>query len=504
MKEFEIVCPLTREPRLREIEAKAGGLQWVLKKRSVDARKEPVWRYRYEAYSPEDNYQPYRLPEDRDVHGADPVLIVGAGPAGMFAALKLITLGLRPVILERGKDVHARKADMAAINLRGEVNPDSNYCYGEGGAGAFSDGKLYTRSSKRGDIREVLHNLVRFGASSSILVDAHPHIGSDKLPGVVENIRRFIAEQGGEYHFNSRVTAVERLPDGGFVARTASGESYSGVRLVLATGHSARDVYEMLQDMGGALEAKGFALGVRVEHQQEKINWNQYHGQWKPGMPAAEYSFVEQIDGRGAFSFCMCPGGILVPSSTEAGTVVLNGMSNSARSGKFANAGVVVQIEPEDVPGDGPFRLMDFQHSVECSMFDWSFAAGASNPMTAPAQRMEDFCNGRMSKTLPETTYRPGAVSAPLHELLPPMVAGRLRKLFPRVKMRSYYTNAALLLGVESRTSSPVRIPRDPETLQYVSLPGLFPCGEGAGYAGGIVSSALDGINVASAVASSL
>ena len=432
------------------------------------------------------------------------MLIVGAGPAGMFAALKLITLGLRPVILERGKDVHARKADMAAINLRGEVNPDSNYCYGEGGAGAFSDGKLYTRSSKRGDIREVLHNLVRFGASSSILVDAHPHIGSDKLPGVVENIRRFIVEQGGEYHFNSRVTAVERLPDGGFVARTASGESYPGVRLILATGHSARDVYEMLQGMGGALEAKGFALGVRVEHQQEKINWNQYHGQWKPGMPAAEYSFVEQIDGRGAFSFCMCPGGILVPSSTEAGTVVLNGMSNSARSGKFANAGVVVQIEPEDVPGDGPFRLMDFQHSVERSMFDWSFAAGASNPMTAPAQRMEDFCNGRMSKTLPETTYRPGAVSAPLHELLPPMVAGRLRKLFPRVKMRSYYTNAALLLGVESRTSSPVRIPRDPETLQYVSMPGLFPCGEGAGYAGGIVSSALDGINVASAVASSL
>ena len=221
-------------------------------------------------------------------------------------------------------------------------------------------------------------------------------------------------------------------------------------------------------------------------------------------MPAAEYSFVEQIDGRGAFSFCMCPGGILVPSSTEAGTVVLNGMSNSARSGKFANAGVVVQIEPEDVPGDGPFRLMDFQHSVERSMFDWSFAAGASNSMAAPAQRMEDFCNGRMSKTLPETTYRPGAVSAPLHELLPPMVAGRLRRLFPRVKMRSYYTNAALLLGVESRTSSPVRIPRDPETLQYVSLPGLFPCGEGAGYAGGIVSSALDGINVASAVASSL
>ena len=504
MKEFEITCPLTREPRLKEIEAKAGGLQWVLKKRSIDARKEPVWRYRYEAYAPEDNYRPYSLPEDRDVHGAEPVLIVGAGPAGMFAALKLITLGLRPIILERGKDVHARKSDMAAVNLRGEVNPDSNYCYGEGGAGAFSDGKLYTRSSKRGDIREVLHNLVRFGASSDILVDAHPHIGSDKLPAVVENIRKFISGQGGEYHFTSRVTAIERLPGGGFEAHTADGCSYSAARLILATGHSARDIYEMLDRMGGALEAKGFALGVRVEHLQEKINWNQYHGQWKPGMPAAEYSFVEQIDGRGAFSFCMCPGGILVPSSTESGTVVLNGMSNSSRSGKFANAGVVVQIEPEDVPGDSPFRLMDFQHSVETSMYDFCFSAGASNPMAAPAQRMEDFCNGRMSRSMPETTYRPGVVSAPLHELLPPMVAGRLRKLFPRVKMRSYYTNSALLLGVESRTSSPVRVPRDPETLEYVSMPGLYPCGEGAGYAGGIVSSALDGINVAVAVAASL
>ena len=499
MKEFEIVCPLTREPRLKEIEAKAGGLKWVLKKRSIDARKEPVWRYQYEAYGPDEPYVPYELPEYQDAHGAEPVIVVGAGPAGMFAALKLLTLGLRPVVLERGKNVHERKFDMAKLSRDGIVDPDSNYCYGEGGAGAFSDGKLYTRSSKRGDLREVLHQLVKFGASKDILIDAHPHIGSDKLPVVVENIRNFIVAQGGEYHFNAKVTSIQ-----GQVVRTADGKEYRASRIILATGHSARDVYEMLQAAGGALEAKGFALGVRVEHPQEKINWCQYHGQWKPGVPAAEYSFVEQVDGRGVFSFCMCPGGILVPSSTEERTVVLNGMSNSGRNGKFANAGVVVQIEPEDVPGDGPFKLMDFQHAVERKMYDYAQSQGAANPMAAPAQRMEDFCLGKLSKSMPPTSYHPGVVSAPLHELLPPMVATRLQKAFPRVKMRNYYTNAALLLAVESRTSSPVRIPRDPETLEYVSLPGIFPCGEGAGYAGGIVSSALDGINVALAVARSL
>ncbi len=544
MKEFEIVCPLTREPRLKEIEAKAGGWKWVLRKRSVDARKEPVWRYQYEAYGPGEEYVPYVLPEYLDVHGAEPVIVVGAGPAGMFAALKLLTLGLRPIVLERGKNVHERKFDMAKLSREGIVDPDSNYCYGEGGAGAFSDGKLYTRSSKRGDLREVLYQLVRFGASKDILIDAHPHIGSDKLPVIVENIRNFIISKGGEYHFNSRVVSIEPAPADGswprqnfaslipptaeqrvppvheatgghgfpgataarpaLAVRTASGSTFYASRVILATGHSARDVYEMLQEAGGALEAKGFALGVRVEHPQEKINWCQYHGQWKPGVPAAEYSFVEQVDGRGVFSFCMCPGGVLVPSSTEERTVVLNGMSNSGRSSKFANAGVVVQIEPEDVPGEGPFKLMDFQHAVERSMFDYAQSHGAVNPMTAPAQRMEDFCLGKLSKTMPPTSYHPGVVSAPLHELLPPIVAQRLQKAFPRVKMRNYYTNAALLLGVESRTSSPVRVPRDPDTLEYVSLPGIFPCGEGAGYAGGIVSSALDGINVAEAVARSL
>lgn len=500
MKEFEISVPVGHEPTAKSIAAQAGNLEAVLVKRSLDARKEPVWRYRYAAYGPGE-YEPYRLPEYQNVASARPVIVVGAGPSGMFAALKLLTLGLKPIVLERGKDVHARKLDMAAISRTGAVDPDSNYCYGEGGAGAFSDGKLYTRSSKRGDNREVLYQLVQFGAPGDILFDSHPHIGSDKLPVVVENIRKCIVAHGGEYHFGARVVSISGNP-GDLTVSTASGEAFNGTAVILATGHSARDVYEMLQSMGGALEAKGFALGVRVEHLQEKINYAQYHGKWKPGMPAAEYSFVEQQDGRGVFSFCMCPGGILVPSSTEPETVVLNGMSNSARNGKFANAGVVVQVEPEDVPGSNPFRLMDFQHDVERKMYEYSSSFKPANPLCAPAQRLEDFVSGRMSKTMPETTYHPGVVSAPLHELLPPMVASRLRKVFPRVKVHNYCVpGAALLLGTESRTSSPVRIPRDAESLEYLSFKGIYPAGEGAGYSGGIVSSAIDGIRCAEAVA---
>lgn len=485
----------------------------VITRRSIDARGEIVCRWKAEVYDSPDEYQPYILPPLKDASSAPCAIVVGAGPAGLFAALKLLSCGVRPIVLERGRDVHARKADMALLSRKGIVNPDSNYCYGEGGAGAFSDGKLYTRSSKRGDNREVLYRLVEAGASPDILIDAHPHIGSDKLPSIVEKLRNEVLRHSGEYHFNSRVCAIEGS-DGDFSVRCADGEVYRAPKIILATGHSARDVYEMLSAMGGSLEAKGFALGVRVEHPQDKINWIRYGDRRLPSLPAAEYSFVRQVDGRGVFSFCMCPGGILVPSSTEEGSVVLNGMSNSSRSGKLANAGVVVQIEPEDVPGQSPFRLMDFQRDVERRMYTAvreALANGAehspaasSNAMAAPAQRMEDFCVGRLTRRLPESSYYPGIVSVPLHELLPSIVADRLRKAFPSIPMKGYYTNSALLLGVESRTSSPVRIPRDEETLEYVSIPGIYPCGEGAGYSGGIVSSAVDGIRCAAMLADKL
>ena len=505
MKQIELTCKLGKELSESEIQAaavKALGVspkikvQYRILRRSIDARTDVMYRYQLEVYRPGESPLEYELPEYKNVTSAPEVLIIGAGPSGMFAALRLLVEGLKPVILERGKDVHQRKFDMARLSKEGVVNPDSNYCFGEGGAGTFSDGKLYTRSSKRGDIREVLHQLVRFGADPSILIDAHPHIGSDRLPVIVENIRKCIVEHGGEYHFDTRVVDIDR--SGNSYRVTASdGTVYEAEKLILATGHSARDIYELFDSKGWELQAKGFALGVRVEHPQSLINNIRYHGKYQPFTPTAEYSFVTQVQGRGVFSFCMCPGGILVPSATAPGELVLNGMSNSARNSKWANSGVVVSVEPEDMPEYarfGPLALLQFQKDVEKAMFDFS------GSLKAPAQRMMDFCRRVPSATLPSTSYHPGAISAPLHELLPEHVSLRLKYAFPTVgnkQMHGYYTNDALLLGVESRTSSPVRIPRDPETLEHRQLPGLYPCGEGAGYSGGIVSSALDGINCA-------
>ena len=505
MKEIEISVPIGREPSSEQITAAAAKAMGVAPKavssyrivrRSIDARGDILYRYRIEAYKAGEDLNEYRLPEYRDVSQAEPVTVIGAGPAGMFAALRLLMRGFKPVILERGKDVHARKFDMARLSREGIVDPDSNYCFGEGGAGTFSDGKLFTRSSKRGDIREVLHQLVTFGADPSILIDAHPHIGSDRLPAIVENIRHCIISHGGEYHFGTRVTDIRKREDGGFDV-VAGSRTFSSRKVILATGHSARDIYNLFAEKGWELQAKGFALGVRVEHPQSLINRIQYHGKYQPYMPAAEYSFVTQIEGRGVFSFPTCPGGILVPSATGPGETVLNGMSNSARNSRWANAGVVVSVEPEDIPEYsryGALSLLHFQMDVEKRMYDFT------GSIKAPAQRMMDFCRRTPSSGLPATSYHPGAVNAPLHELLPEHVSLRLKYAFPEIgnkKMKGYYTNEALLLGVESRTSSPVRIPRDPDTLEHTQLKGLHPCGEGAGYSGGIVSSALDGIRCA-------
>lgn len=441
--------------------------------------------------------------EYRNVDGNRRAIVVGAGPAGLFAALELIECGITPVVLERGKDVDARRRDMVAISRTGTVDPDSNYCFGEGGAGAYSDGKLYTRSKKRGPVDKVLRILHQHGAQPEILVDAHPHIGTDRLPAVIKAIRDTIIACGGEVHFGTKVTGL--LMDGNKVtgAVTADGRSWHGP-VILATGHSARDVYHMLADAGVAIEPKGIAVGVRLEHPQELIDRIQYHSPKGRGkyLPAAEYSMLTRVDDRAVYSFCMCPGGYIIPAASAPGQLVVNGMSPANRGTRWANSGMVVEILPEDIPdGDTPketaLKMMRFQEKIEHDFFE-----AAGHTQQAPAQRMADFVDGRLSADLPRSSYPPGLISARVDHLLPEGVARRLREGFKvfGAKQRGFLTNEAVLIGDETRTSSPVRIPRDRESMHHIVIEGLYPCGEGAGYAGGIVSAAIDGMAVAQAV----
>ncbi|WP_114939163.1 NAD(P)/FAD-dependent oxidoreductase [Mucilaginibacter endophyticus] len=508
-KETEIVCPPGRqedEAVLKQLAASA--LKTPLKnitalkilKRSIDARgRRVVYRMQVKVFMQE-AYQPEVFTVNYpNVQFGRPVIIVGAGPAGLFAALQCIELGLKPIVIERGKDVKQRRRDLANINKQGLVNPESNYCFGEGGAGTYSDGKLYTRSTKRGDVNQVLKMFVAHGAAEDILIDARPHIGTNKLPQIITAMRETVLNAGGEIMFDAKVTQL--LVDFGKIkgVKTSAGEKITSDAVILATGHSARDVFEMLHSQNILIEAKPFALGVRIEHPQEIIDRAQYHCEHRgPDLPPSYYSLVEQVDDRGVFSFCMCPGGIIAPCSTEAGEIVVNGWSPSKRNNPFANSGTVVQINLEDVAGDDndPFKMLNFQKQVEQA----AFMAGGGN-LVAPGQRMVDFVQNRLSTDLPVNSYLPGTKSVELKEVLPGWINERLRKALPVFgkKMKGYFTNEAILVGVESRTSSPVKIPRDRETLQHPQVTGLFPCGEGAGYAGGIISAAIDGINCANA-----
>ena len=429
-------------------------------------------------------------------------VVVGAGPAGLFAALRLIELGVKPIVLERGKDVHARRIDIAQISRQHKVDPESNYSFGEGGAGAYSDGKLYTRSKKKGDVNRILQIFCIHGANPNILVDVHPHIGTDKLPKVIEAMRERIKNCGGEVHFLTRVDKLLITDDKVTGVETSTGEQFMGP-VILATGHSARDTYRMLAENKIELEAKGIAVGVRLEHPQHLIDCIQYHSPKGRGeyLPPAEYSFVTQADGRGVYSFCMCPGGFVVPAATGPNQVVVNGMSPSNRGSKWSNSGMVVEIRPEDIPGSDVFNVMRFQEEMEQTAY---INGGATQ--VAPAQRMQDFVNRRMSFDLPETSYVPGIISSPLHFLLPTEVSKRLRQGFIQFgkSAKGFLTNEATLIGVETRTSAPIRIIRNPETLEHISVQGLYPCGEGAGYAGGIVSAAIDGERCAEMLAQSL
>ena len=486
-------------------------------KRGIDARHRTVFvnlsvRVYLHEQPVEEDFQSVDYPI---VDGRPQVIVVGAGPGGLFAALRLIELGLRPIVVERGKDVRERKKDLAQIGRVQAVDPESNYSFGEGGAGAYSDGKLYTRSKKRGNVDKILSVFCQHGASTSILVDVHPHIGTDKLPRVIENIRHTILQCGGEVHFQTRMDALLMKDDKVVGIETHTGETFLGP-VILATGHSARDVYRRLAADGVEMEAKGIAVGVRLEHPSQLIDQIQYHSRNGRGryLPAAEYSFVTQVEGRGVYSFCMCPGGFVVPAASGPEQIVVNGMSPANRGSQWSNSGMVVELRPEDL-ADPALRveaeaaegvadshpslsMMHFQERLE--YFCWQ---QGNRRQTAPAQRMDDFCRRKLSADLPRSSYAPGLVASPLHFWMPPFIAGRLADGFRLFgcQARGFLTNEAVMIGVETRTSAPVRILRDRETLHHIRLHGLFPCGEGAGYAGGIVSAAIDGERCAEAAA---
>ena len=485
----------------KEIEIK------VLRK-SIDARKPSIYfNYKLEVYinEPMPSTKDYTF-DYKDVSKAKTIHIIGFGPAGMWAALRCLELGYKPIILERGKNVQKRRRDLKAINQDHIVNEDSNYCFGEGGAGTYSDGKLYTRSLKRGDVRRIFESLVHHGATEEILVDAHPHIGTNKLPKIVQNIRETIINLGGEVHFNTKVT--DFIIDDSVLKSIVINDSkeMEVQRVILATGHSARDIFYLLQKKKIALKAKSFAMGVRVEHPQQIIDSIQYHcrGERNELLPAAAYSLVHQSKGRGVYSFCMCPGGFIVPAATAPGEVVVNGMSPSKRNNLYANSGIVVEINADEdlykYEKFGELRGLEYQKDLERLAF-----TSGGRTQTAPAQRLTDFVEGKLSADLNPTSYQPGLNSAPLHSLLPKLIGSRLRVGFTEFgkKMKGYYTSQANIVGVESRTSSPVNIPRN-EQLEHPEIKGLFPCGEGGGYAGGIVSAAMDGERCAEAAVAGL
>ena len=467
-------------------------------RRSIDARQRQVVvnlkvRLYVNEQPTDDVYTPVVY---GDVSKKPAVIVVGEGPGGLFAALRLIELGLRPIVLERGKDVHERKRDLSLITKTQRVDSESNYCFGEGGAGAYSDGKLYTRSKKRGNTTKILNVFCQHGASTAILADAHPHIGTDKLPRVIENMRNTILQHGGEVRFQTKMTRLVLHGDevvGVEAVHLPTGQqrTFRGP-VILATGHSARDVYRYLSEAHIEIEAKGIAVGVRLEHPSALIDQIQYHSKQGRGryLPAAEYSFVTQVEGRGVYSFCMCPGGFVIPAATDCQQIVVNGMSPSNRGGQWSNSGMVVEVRAEDVAGDDALRMMHFQQQMEYDCW-----LQGNRKQTAPAQRMTDFVNGRLSADLPRSSYAPGVIASPLHFWMPQPVSSRLKAGFLQFGRSSYgfLTNEALMIGVETRTSSPVRIIRDSETLMHVRIRGLFPCGEGAGYAGGIVSAGVDG-----------